>query len=513
MTPFGDRAVRFSIPEDRSRRELFAELSSLPGVADVVLAEEIGCVVFVDAQAERSAVSRVLASRPHDRDRVTSSGEETGASHVVAVVYDGDDLEAVATTLGRSKEFVVSLHSEPDYRVAMLGFLPGFAYLRDLPRELRLPRRAPRARVPAGSVAIAAEYTGIYPFASPGGWHLLGRAPTFEPFGPHGAAFAIGDRVRFVPSSDSPRPKHAPARPPPPATPHLEIARAAGVALLVDGGRPGKMHEGVPPGGPLVRSLLGEANSRAGNAPLACAVELSGTLEVVARGGTVVVADETGRYTLAEGDRHTLSTAGRTRARYLALEGGIDSPLVLGGRGALLVAGIGALLRKGDLLVTADRGEGPTAATNGVDGVRSDVDRVHTDVGRVHTDVGRLRTDVDRLRTDVDARIAIMPGPDASAAVLDELTTRTFSVSTASDRTGTRLEGALLESLASSQSGRRRSTPMVIGAIELTPSGLIVLGPDHPTTGGYPVVAVVRDVSLDSFFARPIGAPVRFRLG
>jgi KipI family sensor histidine kinase inhibitor len=95
---------------------------------------------------------------------------------------------------------VVAAHSAPTYVVVTLGFQPGFAYLRGIDPRLVLPRRAtPRPRVPALSVAIAGPYAGVYPFESPGGWHLLGTAIDFVPFDPeHGAALAVGDRVRFV---------------------------------------------------------------------------------------------------------------------------------------------------------------------------------------------------------------------------------------------------------------------------------------------------------------------------
>ena len=293
LAPFGDRAVRFVVPPGVPHRRLLAELSILPGVIDVVIAEEIGCVVLANGAVDpgaREAVERVLA-------RTDLAGVEApSATHAIRVVYDGDDLESVAQAIGRSAEEVVALHSGAEYRVAMLGFLPGFAYLRGLPEELHVPRRAPRPRVPSGSVAIAAEYSGVYPFASPGGWHLLGRAAEFDAFDvERGAALAIGDVVRFVPVSKDAMPEHRPPIVPSkaaPGGPHLEVTRAAAIALLVDGGRPGRMHEGVPPGGPLVRSLLARANASAGNAPDACAVEVTGTIEVTARGGSVIVADD-----------------------------------------------------------------------------------------------------------------------------------------------------------------------------------------------------------------------------
>jgi UPF0271 protein len=447
--PFGE-GVRFGIPEGTSRRALLAALG------DAVLTEEFGWV-------EGAPNLEPLLRRP------PGESAARGASHVIRVVYDGEDLDEVARAIGKSRDDVVALHASREYDVAMLGFLPGFAYLRSLPPELRLPRRAPRTRVPPGSVGIAADYTGIYPFASPGGWHLLGRAVDFAPFALDRATLAVGDTVRFEPVAAGTVATPAIVTPlHEPRGPYLEIVRAAGLALLIDGGRPGHKHEGVPPGGPLVRSLFDRANAFAGNARGACAIELSGTLEVVAR-GNVTIADDDARIELADGERHALSTAGTTRVRYLAIAGGFDAPEFLGSKSALLVAGFGRPLKKSDRL-----GAGSAAGTT------SAPDRA------------------------LDAPILVMEGPDARG--MDTLTKIAYRISPSSDRTGTRLEGP-----SPPLDLARRSAPMVIGAIEVTPSGPIVLGPDHPTTGGYPVVAVVR--SLDAFFSRPIGTTVRFEVG
>jgi len=114
----------------------------------------------------------------------------------------------VASASGLSPAEVVAIHSGTAYEVTVVGFLPGFAYLRALDPRLVLPRRAtPRPRVPALSVAIAGPYTGVYPFASPGGWHLLGTALGFTPFDARtGAAMSLGDRVRFVAHVDGSAP-------------------------------------------------------------------------------------------------------------------------------------------------------------------------------------------------------------------------------------------------------------------------------------------------------------------
>ncbi len=115
---------------------------------------------------------------------------------------DGPDLDEVAERLGRSPAEVVALHAARVYVVHMLGFSPGFAYLGTLPRSLAVPRReVPRTHVPAGSVAIAARQTAVYPTASPGGWNLIGRteAVLWDPLRDPPTPLGPGRRVRFVP--------------------------------------------------------------------------------------------------------------------------------------------------------------------------------------------------------------------------------------------------------------------------------------------------------------------------
>jgi KipI family sensor histidine kinase inhibitor len=123
----------------------------------------------------------------------------------VPACYDercAPDLEDVAGRTGLTADEVVALHSGTRFHVYMVGFLPGFPYMGDLPEELVLPRRAdPRVRVPAGSIAIAMAMNGIYPLESPGGWHLIGSTPIrlFDPGWASPALFSPGDAVRFEP--------------------------------------------------------------------------------------------------------------------------------------------------------------------------------------------------------------------------------------------------------------------------------------------------------------------------
>ena len=112
--------------------------------------------------------------------------------------YSGEDLDEVAQMLGIAREEVIRRHTGSEYSVAFTGFAPGFAYLVGLDPRLELPRRVtPRPRVPAGSLAIAGGFTAVYPFDSPGGWHLLGRVAA-PMFGPAGSRLQLGDRVRFT---------------------------------------------------------------------------------------------------------------------------------------------------------------------------------------------------------------------------------------------------------------------------------------------------------------------------
>ena len=139
-----------------------------------------------------AAIKRLAATRP--------KVEVPGRLHRIPVVYDGEDLEDVTRSLNLSREEVIATHTRPIYRVFLVGFVPGWAYLGPLPEELYLPRRkVPRMLVPPGSVAIAGRQTGIYPLPTPGGWHLIGRTSVkvFLPDSDPPCLFRSGDRVKF----------------------------------------------------------------------------------------------------------------------------------------------------------------------------------------------------------------------------------------------------------------------------------------------------------------------------
>jgi inhibitor of KinA len=132
-----------------------------------------------------------------------AAADVRGAHIEVPVCYGGEfgpDLADVAASAGCSEQEVIELHTSRSYRVFVVGFVPGFGYMGPVDPRLSLPRRrTPRTKVPAGSVALAAGQTGIYPMETPGGWHLIGRTP-IRPFDESRAEpvlFRPGDRVRF----------------------------------------------------------------------------------------------------------------------------------------------------------------------------------------------------------------------------------------------------------------------------------------------------------------------------
>lgn len=198
LLPYGPDAVLVELDRSEEVAGLAAALrrASLPGVTDIVPAARTVLIRAEPGALPRSAITDVVAA--------AEVAPATSAEEVVEVpvVYDGADLAAVAASARCSVDEVIRRHVEARYTVAFCGFAPGFAYMIGLDPLLHLPRRrVPRPRVPPGSVAIAAEYASIYPSASPGGWHLLGRTDLvlWDAERSPPAVLTPGRHVRFVP--------------------------------------------------------------------------------------------------------------------------------------------------------------------------------------------------------------------------------------------------------------------------------------------------------------------------
>jgi KipI family sensor histidine kinase inhibitor len=168
----------------------------VPGVVDLVPAARTLLVAYDRRRTSYDALGSVLRARQHQ-----PAPHAEGGVVPIEVRYDGADLAEVARLTGLSEREVVARHTTADYVVAFCGFAPGFAYLAGGDPALRVPRRpSPRTRVPAGSVAVADEFTGVYPREMPGGWQLLGRtdAVLWDLDRDPPALLPPGTRVRFT---------------------------------------------------------------------------------------------------------------------------------------------------------------------------------------------------------------------------------------------------------------------------------------------------------------------------
>ena len=482
------------------------------GVRDVVSTFASVAVAFdplvVDPSTVRAAL-REAGELPPPRT--------TARMIEVPVAYGGEagpDLADVAAFAGCTAAEVIERHTSRTYRVYMLGFLPGYPYMAAVEDRIAAPRRAtPRVRVPAGSVGIAGRQTGIYPRESPGGWQIIGRTSLslFDPGQTPPALMAPGDEVRFVPvpssvaspsnvasgfSRTEARPASATEVRLKPDTTYDRATRLVTVlhpgllTTIQDEGRWGYQQLGVPVAGPMDAVAHRLANAVLGNPRDAATLEATfvGPELRFEDEGWIAVTGADLRPTV-DGREAPMGTPVRCRAgsvlrfadrrsgvrAYIAVDGGVAVPLVLGSRATHLLSGLGGIdgraLRAGDRLPLGSRGASPSGSRG---------------------EPGEARPTTDRARPAGGARLRVLPGPQIDqfdASAIEMLRQHRYTVSPQSDRMGYRLSGGVR---LQAPAGEMISDAVVMGGVQVPPSGEpILLMADRQTTGGYPQLAVV----------------------
>lgn len=467
----------------------------LHGILDIVPAYTSLLVAFNDVIITAQELSEYIRLAMDDGGPVVSP---QARRHVIPVVYGGDagpDLEGLAASHGLTPEELVRRHTHALYRVYFLGFMPGFAYLGGLDPLLASPRLSnPHVRVPAGSVGIAGDQTGIYPFTSPGGWQLIGRTdlPLWDVDRDPPALLTPADEVRFAATDNLTfnRPGAGNLVDPsePGSFPVFAVDEPGALTTLQDRGRPGYGHLGLSAGGAMDLDALTAANQLVGNPATATALEITWSGPVMRALTTTVIAVAGGDFECrVDGTRvpsgmgwlvragSLLRIAGaNTSARcYLAVAGGFSAEPVLGSRSTYLPGSFGGYggrqLRASDVLYANRHRQSPAELA----GRTSDVET-------------RFAPGISVLRY-----VAYMGQGSVSADVRERASLLVYTVSPASDRMGVRLlpeeEGTLVGG-----GGELTSFGVVRGAIQLPPGGTpVVLGADHQTTGGYPLLGVV----------------------
>lgn len=475
----------------------------VPGVAEVVPAARtlmIRTAPGVAADAELAAA--ILARQPAPG---TPARARAGETVELPMRYDGADLAEVAALMHLTEAQLIAAHQATTWQVAFCGFAPGFAYMTCDDARFDLPRRAvPRLRIPAGSVALAGRFCGVYPQETPGGWQLIGRTdlPMWDLARDPPALLRPGMRCRFVARG---APVHAVPRLPDPAPdpapqpePGLRVLSTAFPILFQDQGRPGQGGQGVSASGALDRGAARRANRAVGNPPDAAVLEITlGPVRLQADQPMLLALTGAARarigghaiargapFAVDAGDRIDIAPPAAGMRSYLALRGGFQVAPVLGSAATDTLAHIGpAPLSAGAILAPAGR---PVVA------VQAQVEPELPQPGDL-------------------VLLPVMLGPRAdwfTPAMIAHFLAQEWQVTPESSRVGIRLAGV---PVTREDARELPSEGTETGAIQIPHSGQPVLFlADHPLTGGYPVIATLCPQVLDLAGQIPPGARIRF---
>ncbi|CAB3628367.1 5-oxoprolinase/urea amidolyase family protein [Achromobacter pestifer] len=516
--PVNTDALLVELDDLEQTLALFDALQTRPiaGITELVPAARTVLVVFRPDVVTRDALIADIGGR--DTSGLVA---RDGKLIEIPVHYNGEDLDEVAKLLGITPQEVVRRHVGGTYSVAFTGFAPGFAYLSGGDPSLDVPRRkTPRTRIPAGAVALAGTFSGVYPQASPGGWQILGVTPTamWDLSRETPALLQPGYRVRFIDAGPAPAAAtasmagggadHPVARHADHAEASLEVVASGLQAVFQDLGRPGQARQGVAASGAMDQGALRAANRLVGNAPGEACIEIVyGGFQVRARGacvaavtgarGELTLRDAAGAHwtvpghqaiALNDGDTLTLGQPEAGIRYYLAVRGGFDVEPVLGSRSTDTLARVGPNpLAAGDHIGIVPAGQGAIVGSPELPAA-------------------------DLTAQDAEVTLDVVLGPrtdwcDAQAVAL--LSSQAWTVTPQSNRVGIRLNGE--RPLQRANHAELPSEGTRKGSIQVPASGQPVLFlADHPLTGGYPVIGSVAPWHLDRAAQIPIGARVRF---
>lgn len=499
--PIGPRAFLAELDDLDQTMQLFDALQAnpVPGIAEMVPGARTLLIRTEAGVAADAAMARAISACQLAGPDTTSSG--TGEVIELPMTYNGEDLADVAKHMGLTVAEVVAAHQAAIWQVAFCGFAPGFAYMVGDDLRFKLPRRkTPRTRIPAGAVALADRFCGVYPQASPGGWQLIGRTavPMWDLNRQPPALLRPGVRCRFVQREASLYPVAVPAEKP--SGPGLRILSTTFPILFQDQGRKGHTGMGVSTSGALDMGCLRRANRAVGNPPNVPALEITlGPVRVKAEEKMVValtgaaLASVDGvtipmgaAFALDAGDVVCIVPTGSGVRSYLALRGGYDVAKILGSAATDTLANIG-----------------PRAVTAG------------TVLAQAREAVGMIgapepQPPMPRAGEVVELPVVLGPRTDWFDAVeLQRFLTQEWLVTPQSSRVGVRLQGD--KALSRSDGRELPSEGTETGAIQVPHSGQpVIFLADHPLTGGYPVIATLRPEALDAAGQLPPGARIRF---
>lgn len=494
---------------------LFASLEADPviGIEEMVPAARTLMIRFRPEKISAEALAAEIAGRD-----LSAKIPPSDKLVEIPVTYDGEDLPDVAELTGLSVEEVIHRHTESLFTVAFCGFAPGFGYLVGGDPKLHVPRRkSPRTRIPAGSVALAGAFSGVYPQNSPGGWQLIGSTPLkmWDISRDPGALFQPGYRVRFIDMAKEKTviPVEAPKaepEPTPESAPQIRVLAAPMPPVFQDLGRFGQTGQGVSASGALDRGSFNAANRIVGNPFNTPALEVTlggfsfevNCRAVIGLAGApcpISIRDASGKMTEAQayqpvsleaGDVVTLGHPARGMRSYLAVRGGFAVKPVLGSAATDTLAVVG-----------------PEPVTAGT------VLALHGDRnGLTAVSIDELPAfDLPAAKEEVVLDVVLGPRADwFTEKGLETLTAQSFQVTPQSSRVGIRLSGET--AIERKDSAELPSEGTATGAIQVPHSGQPVLFlADHPLTGGYPVIGAVAEHHLDLAGQIPIHATIRFR--